>query len=138
MSEFEIINVNLDNIGKYGVGCSKNPKYPGFIAKKVWLESRFKEGLKLKILAQNNNNKPEGFIEYIPGEYTWRGIEAHGYFVIQCIYIYAKKNKNVGLGSKLVQTCIDDAKANDMMGVASLVSEGSFIASKDLFLKNGI
>ncbi len=134
MNKFEIVDVTLDNINKYGIGCSNNPKYKGYVAKLQWLKKRFSEGLILKVLLENG--KSAGFIECIPGEYTWRGVEAPGYLVIHCIYIYAKKNKGIGLGSKLITACIEYAKHNKMLGVVSLVSAGSFIASKDVFKKS--
>ncbi len=135
MKNFEIIDVNYEDVKKYGVGCSKNPRHKGFQAKHKWLKDRYKEGLKIKILLFEG--KQEGFIEYIPGKNCWRGIEAPGYYVIHCVYIKAKKAKNKGLGSQLIQSCIDDAKENNKLGVTALVSDGSFLASQEIFKKNG-
>jgi hypothetical protein len=33
------------------------------------------------------DGKQAGFLEYIPGEYTWRVINAPGYLVIHCIWV---------------------------------------------------
>jgi hypothetical protein len=46
-------------------------------------------------------------------------------------------NKNKGLGSMLVSDCIEDAKSNNYNGVAVVTSSKSFMADKELFLKNG-
>jgi len=134
MSKLEIIDLTWDKIPMFGVGCLKNPKHKGYILKKKWLKERFKEGLKIKMLIVDG--KHAGFIEYIPGEFAWRGIDAPGYYVIQCIFIYSKKDKNYGNGSKLLEVVIKDAKAQGLEGVASLVSDNPFIAKRDIFEKN--
>jgi N-acetylglutamate synthase-like GNAT family acetyltransferase len=84
-----------------------------------------------------NDKKCHGFIEYVPGEYAWRAVEAKDYFFIHCIWVSPNKFKNKGYGSLLVAECIKDAEKQGKAGVAVIASEGPFIAKKDLFLKNG-
>jgi hypothetical protein len=102
-----------------------------------WLQNRFKEGMKIKLLRPKGDTKPAGFIEYVPGEYAWRAIAANDYLVIHCIWMYPKKNQKRGYASKLVSECISDAKNQGKLGVAAVTSEGSFMAGKALFEKNG-
>jgi len=82
-------------------------------------------------------NKCNGFIEYAPGEYAWRAVDAKDYMFIHCIWITPNKYKDKGYGSRLVKECIKDAEKQGKTGVAVITSEGSFMAGKNLFLKNG-
>jgi hypothetical protein len=78
-----------------------------------------------------------GFIEYIPGEYTWRPIDAKGYLTIHCIMIHRKKYKETGYGSLLLEECLQDAKKVKAKGVAVVTSKGTWMAGSGLFLKHG-
>lgn len=132
-----IINVNENNISEYPPRCFLNPKNEGYQIKLDWLKKRFSEGLVIKLLYLEKEKKCIGFIEYVPGEYAWRAVDAEGYTFIHCIWISPNQYKNSGNGSLLVEECIKDAKNNGKFGVAVVTSEGPFMAGKDLFLKNG-
>jgi hypothetical protein len=134
MENVEIIDVNQNNISQYPPKCFLNPKNEGYQIKLEWLKKQFSEGLKIKLLYLEG--KCIGFIEYIPGEYAWRSVDAGNYMFIHCIWISPNKYKNKGQGSLLIKECIKDAKKQDKIGVAVVTSEGSFMAGKDLFLKN--
>ena len=136
-SEIKIISLNPENITKYGCTCFLNPKNEGFQKKQEWLKKRFSEGLKIKLLYLEKEKKCFGFIEYIPGEYAWRAVDAEGYMFIHCIWVSPNKYKGKGNGSLLVKECIKDAKKEGKNGVAVVTSEGPFMAGKDIFLKNG-
>lgn len=112
-----------------------NPKNEGYLKKLEWLEKRFSEGLKIKLMYQEG--KCIGFIEYVPGEQAWRAVDAAGYMFIHCIWISPNKYKDIGNASLLVGECIADARKEGKYGVAVVTSEGSFMAGKSLFLKNG-
>ena len=135
MDHVKIIEVNESNAHEESLFCVKNTKYEGFNLKLSWLRERWKEGLKLKIL--KNDKDKIGFIEYTPGEYAWRPVKAHNYIFIHCLMVYGKHNYHAGNGSRLIKTCIDDAKKIDKAGVAVMTSLGSWIADKSIFLKNG-
>ncbi|MBN1357735.1 GNAT family N-acetyltransferase [Candidatus Bathyarchaeota archaeon] len=132
-----IIDVNEDNIAEYPPTCFLNPKNIGYQIKAEWLKKRFIEGLKIKALYLENDKKCHGFIEYVPGEYAWRAVEAKDYLFIHCIWVSPNKFKNKGYGSLLVTECVKDAKKQGKAGVAVIASEGPFMANKELFLKNG-
>jgi hypothetical protein len=88
--EDRIIDVNERNIGTEGLLCFKSKKKTEGYKKKIeWIRNRFKEGLRAKLLLVNEGEKrgltARGFIEYMPGESAWRGIDANGYMVIHCI-----------------------------------------------------
>ena len=135
-SKMKIISVNSENISEYQPVCFLNPKNEGYLKKLKWLKERFSKGLIIKLLYLKNEKKCTGFIEYIPGEYAWRAVDAKGYMFIHCIWISPNKYKEKGYGSLLVKECIQDAKKEGKYGVAVVTSEGPFMAGKALFLKN--
>lgn len=137
MAKIKIISVNENNISEYEPTCFLNPKNEGYQIKREWLQKRFAEGMKIKLLYKEGEKKPVGFIEYVPGEYAWRAVDAKGYMFIHCVWISKNKYKEKGYGSTLVEEAIKDAKAENMNGIAVVTSEGPFMAGKDLFLKNG-
>ncbi len=136
MEIIEIINLNSDNILKYGVCGYKNIKKEGFPEKIKWLKDRFSEGMKIKILYSDKDGT-QGMIEYIPGEYSWRPVEAKGYMFIHCIFSGFKNTyKDKGYGSLLLNECLVDAKREKMHGVVVVTHKGSFMADKRIFVKN--
>jgi GNAT superfamily N-acetyltransferase len=137
--EYKIVDLNETNINEYGAFCQQSKKdTKGYKDKFEWIKKRFKEGLHLKLLMINEGAKrgfrARGFIEYIPGENAWRGVNAKGYMFIHCIWVVGK-NKGHGYGTKLLQLCLDDAKG--MNGVAVMTGGKVWLPKKDLFVKNG-
>jgi ribosomal protein S18 acetylase RimI-like enzyme len=122
MPDVVIIDVDENNISQYPPKCFLNPKNEGYQIKLEWLKKRFSEGLKIKLLYLET--KCIGFIEYVPGEYAWRAVDAKGYMFIHCIWISPNKHKEKGYGSLLVKECIKDAKKEGKYGVAVVTSEG--------------
>jgi GNAT superfamily N-acetyltransferase len=137
MERIEIIDTNADNILEYGVCGYKNIKRAGYPEKVEWLKDRFPEGMKIKTLYSAEDGT-QGMIEYIPGEYCWRPVEASGYMFIHCIFVgFKRAYKGKGYGSLLVNECLKDAGKENMRGVAVVTRKGSFMAGKELFVKNG-
>jgi GNAT superfamily N-acetyltransferase len=129
----EIIDVRARNVGETGFFCYMSKrKTEGWRKKLLWLKARFAEGLKIKML-----RLPErGFIEYVPGEHSWRAINAKGYMVIHCLWVVGR-SKGKGLASVLLEECVEDAKRAGMKGVAMLVSEGSYMKWKRFLTEHG-
>jgi ribosomal protein S18 acetylase RimI-like enzyme len=137
-ADYKIIDVTPENIKEHpGVVCFINEKNQTHHNKLDWLQERFKEGLRIKLLYLPNQKTPAGFVEYVPGEFAWRAVEAKGYIFIHCIWTNPKKIRNKGLGKALIDEVIKDAKSQNMLGVAVVVSNGSFMAKSDLFFKSG-
>jgi len=135
-SKFEIKTVDASNVDETGFFCYMSKrKEPGYKKKRDWLEARFAEGMKIKILHENGG-RDTAFIEYIPGEYAWRAVHAPGYMVIHCLWVVGK-GKGKGYGTHLIKECLDDARAQNMKGVAMLTSDRTWLASKDIFVQNG-
>ena len=131
-----IIDGSPDSIENYGICGYKDPNNPNFQQKLEWLKQRFKEGLKVKIL-HSKRDGTVGSIEFLPGEFAWRGISAPGYMVIHCIFILKKAFKGRGYGSLLIKACEKDAMEEKMLGVAVVSSKSTWMAKKEIFLKNG-
>jgi ribosomal protein S18 acetylase RimI-like enzyme len=130
-----IVTVDATNVVQYGFFCYKSkPKSEGYRRKLDWLEQRLSEGLKIKIVYEGK--RAVGFIEYIPGEFAWRAVEAEGYLLVHCIWVVGK-GKNKGYGSWLLNECVEDAREMEKHGVAMVTSSGNWLAGKKLLLKNG-
>ena len=133
----KIITINQENINESPVPCFMKCENIGYQKKLEWLDSKFKNGLKIKQLYLEKENKANGFIEYVPSEFAERAIDCKNYLFIQCIWMYPNKFKSKSFASKLIKEIIDEAKSKNKLGVATVTSSGSFMASKDVFLKLG-
>ena len=131
----KIIDVSPKNIENYLSVCFCKKASSGYNKKLDWMKKRIKEGLKIKFLTDDKDNIVHGYIEYTKGENAWRAVDAKDYLFIHCIWITPNKYKKKGYGSNLIKECIKDAKGK--IGVAVIASDDSFMASKDIFLKNG-
>jgi N-acetylglutamate synthase-like GNAT family acetyltransferase len=136
MSEIEIIDLAEDNMHNYGLCGLKDIKKEGFKRKAEWLKQRFAEGMKSKVLYTAEKGTV-GAVEYIPGKYAWRAIEASGYMVIHCLFNIYKRYQRKGYATLLLEECLKDAKKEKMHGVAVVTRKGPWMAGKELFIKNG-
>lgn len=114
----------------------KNAAHEGRCCKNRWLKSSFRTGLRARVLLTPDNRQC-GFIEYVPGEYAWRGVDARGYLFIHCIWTFYKQYQGKGLASQAIQTCIEDAAKTASNGVAVIAREQPWLAGPALFLANG-
>jgi L-amino acid N-acyltransferase YncA len=130
-----IVTVDATNVAQYGFFCYKSkPKSTGYQQKLAWLRQRFAEGMRIKILYEGDRSV--GFVEYTPGVFAWRAVEAPNYLVIHCIWVVGKGKKK-GYGSRLLNECVEDARQMQKHGVAMVTSSRHWLAGKKLFLKNG-
>lgn len=138
MSPFKIIDLTPDNIADYGVCGYKDIKKHVELQKKIlWFNNYYLKGLRIKAVLCAEGGY-QGMIEYIPGAYAHRPVEAEGYLFIHCLYVGLKKEyKGKGLGKALIEACIDAAKNSGMKGVAVVTRKGSFMASDSIFKKMG-
>jgi GNAT superfamily N-acetyltransferase len=131
--KIQIIDVNAQNVAVTGFFCYMSKrKTEGFRRKLKWLKDRFAEGLRIKMLKL----PARGFIEYIPGEYAWRSVNAKGYMFIHCLWIVGQ-SKGKGLATLLLNECIKDAKKSGMKGVAMVTSERDWLVKKKFLSKQG-
>jgi hypothetical protein len=133
--KFEIRTLNANNVDESGFFCYMSKrKEPGYKQKRDWLEARFAEGMKIKIIHEEGG-RDTAFIEYTPGEYAWRAVNAKEYMVIHCLWVVGK-GKGKGYGRRLIEECVKDARAQKMKGVAMLTSDLTWLAGKDIFESN--
>jgi N-acetylglutamate synthase-like GNAT family acetyltransferase len=136
MKDTTILDLTPNNFVDYGVCGYKDAKKHIELRKKIeWFKNYYPKGLRIKIILLKNSDY-QGMIEYIPGEYAHRPILAKEYMFIHCVFVGFKKEfKGKGYASSLIKECINDAKKNNMKGVAVVTRKGSFMAKKDIFLK---
>jgi ribosomal protein S18 acetylase RimI-like enzyme len=130
-----IVTVDATNVAQEGFFCYKSkPRSAGYRRKMDWLQERFAEGLRIKILYEGTRSV--GFVEYTPGEFAWRAVQADGYLVIHCLWVVGRGKKK-GYGSRLLSECLEDARQAGKHGVVMVSSSQTWLAGSKLFLKNG-
>lgn len=138
MKEVQIIDLTPENISDYGVcGYKDVDKHPELRKKINWFKEYYPKGLRIKIIS-SEKGEYEGMLEYIPGKYAHRPVEADGYLFIHCAFVgLHKEYKGKGYGTALIEACIKEASDSDMDGVAVVTRKGAFMANDDLFHKLG-
>lgn len=136
MSDTEIIDLTPENISEYGVCGYKDVKKHVELRHKIeWFTDYYPKGLRIKVIISKTGGY-QGMIEYIPGKYAHRPVEAEGYLFIHCLFVgFKKEYKGKGFASSLIEECINEAQEKNMLGVAVVTRKGSFMAKKDIFLK---
>src|SRR4030042_664458 len=138
MHDTQIISLTPESIANYGVCGYKDVKsHLGLRNKIEWFARYYPKGLRIKVIFSEQGGN-QGMIEYIPGKYAHRPVDAEGYMFIHCIFVGFKNEfKRKGHASALIDECIGEAKSLNMNGVAVVTRKGSFMATKDIFLKKG-
>ena len=132
--EFMVTEVTLENVEKTGFFCYMSArKSEGFKHKLDWVKVRLAEGLKIKMVLPPHGR---GFIEYLPGEFAWRAVNAAGYMFIHCVWVVGK-SKGSGVASHLLALCEHDAAALGLNGVAMVTSESRYMVKPGYLEKKG-
>lgn len=134
----EIVDLDPDNIAHYGVCGYKDVKKHLELRRKVdWYRKYYDKGLRIKALISEEGGY-QGMIEYVPGKYAHRPVDAEEYMFIHCLFVGFKKEfKGKGFGSLLIDHCIEESRISGLKGVAVVTRKGSFMAKKEIFLKKG-
>jgi len=134
----QIIDLTPDNIADYGVcGYKDVQKHLELQRKIAWFKEYYPKGLRIKALISKSGGY-QGMLEYVPGEYAHRPVEAAGYMFIHCIFVGFKSEfKGKGHASAMLDLVIAEAKEQGKVGVAVVTRKGSFMAKKDIFVKKG-
>ena len=138
MSDTKIIDLTPENIAEYGVCGYKDVKKHAELGRKIdWFCRYYPKGLRVKALISESGGY-QGMLEYIPGEYAHRPVDAGGYMFIHCIFVGFKNEfKGKGHASALIDAVIDGARQAGMHGVAVVTRKGPFMADKGIFIKKG-
>lgn len=130
------ITLTEENIDKEHICCALIDKkgYCGAAKKKEWLKQQIQEGL----VFRKAEIRGKVFIEYLPAEKAWVPVQADNYLFINCLWV-AGSYKGKGYGHELLQSCIDDAKAQGKYGVVGLssVKKKGFLSDPGFFKKYG-
>ncbi|MDJ0961180.1 MAG: GNAT family N-acetyltransferase [Acidimicrobiia bacterium] len=134
-SPVDIVSVDQENLHERGFFCRKSKmKTVGNQRKLAWTGDRFAEGLGIDIVY--DEGRSVGFIEYAPGEHSWRVVEADGYLLIHCIWVVGRA-KGKGYGTRLLEGVEAAAVQQGRSGVAMVVSRGNWLADGKLLAKHG-
>lgn len=138
MSDVNIIDLTPENIADYGVCGYKDVKRHIGLRKKIeWFKEYYPKGLRIKVVFSQKDGY-QGMLEYIPGKYAHRPVDAEGYMFIHCIFVGFKNEfKRKGYASTLIDECIKEAKDKKMLGVAVVTRKGPFMVHNAIFLKKG-
>ncbi len=133
----DIIEITKDNIDSEHICCAiGNDRENASRAdgKKAWLKERYNDGLVFKRF----NERGKLFVEYMPIEKVWKPVIGKNYIVINCLWV-AGRFQQKGLGKKLLEECINDAKKQGKDGVCVVTSEKKmgFLTDKTFFVKYG-
>lgn len=130
------ITINAENIMDEHLCCAISDKkhQHGVAIKKDWLKERIKEGHVFRKL----DAKAKVFIEYAPLENAWVPVDGENYMYIYCLWV-SGSYKGKGYAKKLLESCIHDAKSQNMSGVCILSSKKKkpFLSDKKFMTKFG-
>ena len=130
----QVIDVTLENVEKTGFFCYMSArKSEGFAHKLDWVKARLAEGLKIKMVLPPDGR---GFIEYIPGEFAWRAVNAAGYMFIHCVWVVGR-SKGMGVATHFLELCEKDARNQGMNGVAMVTSGSRYMVKAGYLEKKG-
>jgi hypothetical protein len=131
-TQFPVTTVTAENLDKVGFFCYMSArKTPGYACKKGWVNDHLAEGLQIRMVLPPEGR---GFIEYIPGEYAWRAVNAEGYLFIHCLWVVGK-SKGQGVAAHLMDLCEQEALESGRIGVAMVTGEDHYIVKKK-YLEN--
>jgi len=136
-TDIKILDLTPENISEYGVCGYKNVEKHLELRRKIdWFGQYYQKGLRIKVVIHEEGGY-QGMLEYIPGEFAHRPVEAQGYVFIHCLFAgFKKEYKGRGFASALIEECIEEARDQGKDGVAVVTRKGSFMAKKDIFLKH--
>lgn len=117
---FSYVTLNEDNIDHEHICCAIADKkhQQGVYDKKTWLKVQFKKGHVFRKL----DEKGKVFIEYTPIEQAWAPVIGENYYYIHCLWV-SGKFKGHGHAKALLNSAIDDAKANKKDGLCVIVGK---------------
>ena len=134
--EIKFITLTKENIDREHICCAISDKkcVESYEAKKAWLKREFDNGYVFRRL----DERAKVFIEYVPAEKAWIPVDAPNYLMINCFWV-SGQYKGQGYAKELLQTAMDDAKAQGKDGLVTVVgtSKFHFMSDGKWFLKQG-
>lgn len=117
------ITLTKENIDKEHICCAFSDKKcsEGYEMKKEWLKKEFDNGYVFRRL----DARAKVFIEYGPAEKAWIPVDAPNYLMIGCFWV-SGQYKGQGHAKALLQSAIDDAKAQGQNGLVTFAGTKKF------------
>lgn len=117
------ITLTKENIDKEHICCAFSDKKcsEGYEMKKEWLKKEFDNGYVFRRL----DARAKVFIEYGPAEKAWIPVDAPNYLMIGCFWV-SGQYKRQGHAKALLQSAIDDAKAQGQNGLVTVAGTKKF------------
>lgn len=123
MMEAKYITLTKENIEKEHICCAFSDKKckDSYELKKAWLKKEFDNGYIFRRL----DERAKVFIEYVPAEKAWIPVTAPNYLMINCFWV-SGQYKGHGHAKALLQSAIDDARAQGKEGLVTVVGTSKF------------
>lgn len=114
----EYITLTKENLAKEHICCAFSDKKckESYELKKEWLSKELANGYVFRRL----DERAKVFIEYGPAERAWIPVDAPGYLMINCFWV-SGQYKGKGHGKALLQSALDDARAQGKAGLVAVV-----------------
>lgn len=114
------IDLQPDDLADHHLCCALGSKahVEGVTRKKAWLAERMAEGLVFRKL----DVRGKVFIEFAPGEVAWRPVVAPRWLVVHCLWV-SGRYAGQGHGRALVESALDDARADGRAGLAIVAAD---------------
>lgn len=121
--ELKYITLTKENIDKEHICCAFSDKKcaEGYEMKKAWLKQELDNGYVFRRL----DARAKVFIEYVPAEKAWIPVDAPNFLMINCLWV-SGQYKGQGHAKALLQSAIDDAKAQGKSGLVTVVGTKKF------------
>lgn len=121
--ETKYITLTKENIDTEHICCAFSDKKcsEGYELKKAWLKKELDNGYVFRRL----DARAKVFIEYVPAEKAWIPVDASGYLMINCLWV-SGQYKGKGHAKALLQSAIDDAKAQGKNGLVTIAGTKKF------------
>lgn len=130
------ITLTKESVEKEHICCAFSDKKckEGYELKKEWLKKELDNGYVFRRLDQ----RAKVFIEYGPAERAWIPVDAPGYLMINCFWV-SGQYKGKGHGKALLQSVIDDARAQGKAGLVTVAgaSKLPFMSDTKWLLRQG-
>lgn len=132
----EYITLTKENLVKEHICCAFSDKKckESYELKKEWLRKELDNGYVFRRL----DERAKVFIEYGPAERAWIPVDAPGYLMINCFWV-SGQYKGKGHGKALLQSALDDARAQEKAGLVAVVgtSKLPFMSDTKWLLRQG-
>lgn len=121
--ETKYITLTKENIDKEHICCAFSDKKcsESYEMKRAWLKQEFDNGYVFRRL----DARAKVFIEYVPAEKAWIPVNAPNYLMVNCFWV-SGQYKGHGHARALLQSAIDDAKAQGKNGLVTVVGTKKF------------